>query len=70
MSKTKDEKLGMSHGAAANRLRKIILFDLLCRLKLDECYRCGEKITDIAALSIEHKEPWLQADDPVAAPID
>ena len=29
------------------------------------CYRCGKKIEQIEELSIEHKVPWLYADDPI-----
>jgi len=66
----KSKALGMSHGTAANRLRKMILFSLVCHLRLDSCYRCGGKIEDIKDLSIEHKEPWQQADDPVTSFFD
>jgi hypothetical protein len=52
------QQLGMSHGAAANRLRKKILFSLLIRLKEDVCFKCGKKIETEEQLSIEHKQPW------------
>lgn len=64
-NKRKSEQLKMHHGTAANRLRKSILFDLVKRLRLDECYQCGKLIETIAELSIEHKIPWLDSDDPV-----
>lgn len=69
-NREKAKALGMSHGAAANKLRKMILFDLVCRLGLNVCYQCGEKIADIADLSIEHKVPWLRANDPVQVYFD
>lgn len=50
--------LGMSHGAAAGKLRKNILFSLLVRLKENVCFRCGKEISFSDDLSIEHKEPW------------
>ena len=56
--------LGQSFGAASNRLRKLILFDLLQRFDLDQCFQCGQTIEYIDDLSIEHKEPWQGADDP------
>ncbi len=60
----KKEQLGMAIGTAANRLRKAVLFDLLEKTGLNICFQCGEVITDIATLSIEHKVPWLDSDDP------
>jgi hypothetical protein len=63
-NKVKAAALGMSHGTAANRLRKMILFSLVCRLSLNMCYQCGGEILSVNDLSIEHKEPWLRADDP------
>ena len=52
------EQLGMSHGAAANRLRKNILFSFAQRLKEDICFKCGKLIQTVDDLSIEHKQPW------------
>lgn len=52
------EQLGMSHGTAANRLRKMILFNLLRKLNEDVCFKCGKKIDTAEELSIEHKLPW------------
>ena len=66
----KSKALGMSHGTAANRLRKMILFSLVCKLGLDICYQCGKKILLVDDLSIEHKEPWLRADDPAESFFD
>ncbi len=50
--------LGMPHGAAGNRLRKLILFDLLRRHGENVCFKCSEKIETAEELSIEHKQPW------------
>jgi len=52
------EQLGISHGAAANRLRKNILFSLLCRLNENVCFKCKLVIEKVEDLSIEHKQPW------------
>ena len=64
-NQVKADALGMSFGAAANKLRKMILFSLVCRLGLNMCYRCDGEILSVDDLSIEHMEPWLRADDPV-----
>lgn len=52
------QQLGMSHGAAANKLRKNILFSFAKRLKEDICFKCKEQIVSVDDLSIEHKLPW------------
>jgi hypothetical protein len=44
------------------RLIKTILFSMLNDLKLNECFHCQEPMK-IEELSIEHKTPWLHADD-------
>ena len=64
-NKMKAEALGMSYGAACNRLRKTILFSLICRLDLNTCFQCDGEILSVADLSIEHKEPWARAENPV-----
>jgi len=63
-NRIKSQALGMSHGKAANKLRKIILFSFICYLNLNKCYRCEKQIKDIEDLSIEHKTAWLHAEDP------
>jgi len=57
-SARKSEYLGMPFGTANGRLRKKILFNLLKRLNEDVCYKCGEQITHLSELSIEHIKPW------------
>lgn len=52
------QQLGMSHGAAAGKLRKKILFSMLVRLKENVCFKCGKSIETDDELSIEHKQPW------------
>jgi hypothetical protein len=58
------ETLGMSHGAACSRLRKMVLFRQLAKYDDNVCVRCSEKIENIDELSIEHVKPWegLSAD--------
>ncbi len=57
-SKRKSEFLGMPHGTACSRLRKMVLFDVLCRHQENICARCGNKIEIVEELSIEHVKPW------------
>jgi hypothetical protein len=56
------KQLGMSHGAANNKLRKSILFDLVQKLNLDKCFKCEGKIEDVLEFSVEHKLPWENRD--------
>ena len=50
--------LGMSHGTAANRLRKQVLFKYVRMAGDHFCFKCGKEIESVDDLSIEHKEPW------------
>lgn len=50
--------LGMPHGTACNRLRKMVLFDLLRRHGENTCFKCAGEIETAEELSIEHKRPW------------
>jgi hypothetical protein len=61
----KSKQLGMPIGTATHRLRKSIMFDLLKKLNMNLCFQCGEVIDSIDDLSIEHKTPWLDSDNPV-----
>lgn len=61
----KSEQLGMSLGKAQHQLRKSLLFNLAYRCGMGNCYRCGKPIETLRELSIEHKEAWLDSDDPV-----
>jgi len=58
----KAEQLGMPFGTASSRLRKKVLFSLVQRFGLDDCFKCGGKIATIDEFSIEHKRPWLNVD--------
>jgi hypothetical protein len=62
--------LGIPFGTANARLRKAILFSLVQRLAIDTCHRCDQKILTCEELSIEHKESWQLAANPVAAFFD
>ncbi len=61
----KSAQLGENFSAAHNRLRKMILFDLVKRLGLDVCYRCGKKIQTARELSIEHIVDWQGSSNPI-----
>jgi hypothetical protein len=63
----KTRLLGMPHGTAANRLRKLVLFDLLKRFDLNRCYRCSGVIETVDDLSMEHTVAWQSAEDPRVA---
>ena len=67
MSKQKTLLLGENFSTANAKLRKSILFYLIQQLEVDTCYRCADKIKNIAELSIEHKKPWQSAHSPVQA---
>jgi len=57
-------QLGMPFGTANGRLRKSLLFLLVMIANLDKCFRCGKGIKDEKDLSIEHKMPWLDSENP------
>ena len=57
-STRKSAFLGMPHGTATNRLRKLVLFDLLRRHNENVCFKCTSLIETADELSIEHKQPW------------
>lgn len=59
MSNTKKSAtLGMPHGTATNRLRKMILFNVLKRHNENICVRCNLLIELADDLSIEHLKAW------------
>ncbi|NWL67308.1 hypothetical protein [Bradyrhizobium elkanii] len=67
---TKDELLGMKFGTACHQLRKLIMFDLVCKLDLNVCFRCSKPIDSVEELSIEHKSSWQRSNDPKATFFD
>lgn len=64
-NRKKREQLGMDNGTASNRLRKMVLFSILKKHGENICFRCNEEIENIEELSIEHKERWLDSDNPI-----
>lgn len=49
----------MPYGTAVNRLRKKVLFHLLCKLQENVCYRCEKPIEKEDDISLEHKIGWV-----------
>jgi hypothetical protein len=60
----KDALLRMPLGTAFGRLRKSVMFNLLCKLGENVCFRCGLEIETVQTMTIEHKESWMSASDP------
>ena len=70
MAEKRKRLLGMSMGKANAKLLRAILYQLVCEARRNICYQCGLPILKEEELSIEHKQSWLLADDPVAAFFD
>jgi hypothetical protein len=68
--KKKDDLLGMPYGTACNRLRKLLMFRMAVALGLDICFRCRERIQSDTDFSIEHKNNWQEAEDPLETFLD
>ena len=64
-NRKKSEQLRMPFGTATGRLRKSVLYELLCELGRNTCFQCGELIESVDDLSMEHKKPWLDSMDPI-----
>lgn len=58
-SSNASKQLGIPFGTASHRLKKLILFDLVCKLGVDNCYRCKLPIDKPEDLTVEHKIEWL-----------
>ena len=56
------DQLGMNASTASSRLVKDLLFMFLIK-DGHTCFQCGEELTR-ETFSIEHKEPWLDSEDP------
>ena len=61
----KQAQLGMPIGTASAKLRKMVLFSLLKKHGENFCYQCNLEIETAEELSIEHKIPWLDSEDPI-----
>ena len=64
-NKKKNLQLKMSYGKAVHKLRKAIMFQMIQKVGLDICFQCGKRIETVDELSIEHKIPWLDSENPV-----
>lgn len=64
MSLKKSSQLGMNPSTASHRLIKDLLWDFVVKSGMDNCYKCGGKMCR-NTFSVEHKEAWLDSDDPV-----
>ncbi|MEE9215520.1 MAG: HNH endonuclease [Thermodesulfobacteriota bacterium] len=60
----KSKLLGMPHGTASHRLKKMILFNLAMKLNFLTCYRCTRLISNIDDFSIDHVKAWQQSKNP------
>ena len=69
-NRRKYELLGEPFGTANNKLHKAILFQMVQKLSLDICFRCGTKIEKVSDLSIEHKNSWQISPNPIVAFFD
>lgn len=64
-SDKKVAQLGMTFGKASNILKKSIIFSLIRRLGENVCFQCNEEIKTVEELSIEHKIPYLDSENPI-----
>lgn len=60
----KTKQLGMPVGTASNQLRKNLLFAMAQKLGENYCFQCGAEIESAEHLSIEHKIPYLDSENP------
>lgn len=65
----KQQQLGMNPSTASNRLVKDTLWRLVVQAGQNVCYRCSQPMTR-ETFSIEHKEAWLDSDDPLGLYFD
>ncbi len=52
----------MPFGTACARLKKNVFFDLVKKVSLSRCFRCGKFIETAEELSIDHKVDWMGSD--------
>lgn len=64
-NKKKTIQLGMPYGTASNKLKKNLMFFFAKKCGFDNCYQCGSKIESVDELSVEHKVPWLDSENPI-----
>lgn len=64
----KSETLGIHYGTAKARLDRDIIFSFISKLNI-KCFRCNGDL-DRETFSVDHKNPWLIADDPLISFFD
>jgi hypothetical protein len=64
-NRKKSKQLKMSYGAACNKLRKELMFNMARSLNKLICFRCKKEIKTIDEFSIDHKIAWLDSNDPI-----
>ena len=65
MTNKRTEQLGMNPSTAYGRLRKELLYLYVKKAGDHYCYRCNEEIKTIDEFSVEHKDAWLDSENPV-----
>ncbi len=65
----KQNQLGMNPSTASGRLVKDVLYSLVVQTDQNNCYQCGLPMSR-DTFSIEHKEPWLDSEDPLGLYFD
>lgn len=68
-SDKKRQQLGMNPSTARSRLVQDVLWMLIEKSGMNVCHQCGEPMCR-DTFSIEHKDPWLDSDDPIAMYFD
>jgi hypothetical protein len=61
-NKKRGVQLGVPYGTACNRLRRMVMFELLKKCGETTCFKCYKPILSWKDVSIEHKENWLDKD--------
>lgn len=64
-NKIKCQQLGMTYGRARAILSKSIIFALAQNSKMDICIRCNRRIKDVNDFTVDHKQDWLYAVNPL-----
>src|SRR5690348_14699814 len=64
MQKKKNKQLGIDFGTATSRLKKELLFKYIKKAGDNFCFQCGAEIETVDEMSVEHKVPWLDSEDP------
>lgn len=59
----RNKQLGLNEGTAASRLKKRILFHYVKLANQHYCFQCKKEIIDVKDFTVEHKVPWLDAEN-------